>query len=203
MECWDMYMYVAEFLQSQQSDCNLLNQAAISNNRLQSPQSDCNTGGLQSDCWYCSLILEVSQNQRTSNRGFPLVEGQKSRPLIGWKDRIKKIQGISLSFRNLSHSTHSRWQSPQSDCNLYNQTVIFIIRLQSPKFDSNLHNWVAIYTIILLCRRIAVWLLRLLSHCWGCSLILEVSQNQRTWNRGFPLVERPKSRPLMGWKDRI
>ena len=129
---------------SQQSDCNLSNPYAISNNRLQSPQSDCNTGGLQSDCWYCSLILEVSQNQRTSNRGFPLVEGQKSRPLIGWKDRIKKIQGISLSFRNLSHSTHSRWQSPQSDCNLYNQTAICIIRLQSPQFDSNLYNQTAI-----------------------------------------------------------
>ena len=63
-----------------------------------------------------------------------------------------KIKGISLSFRNFSHdlSDHdhlSRWQSPQSDCNLYNQTAICIKRLQSPQFDSNFYNQTAISTI--------------------------------------------------------
>ena len=132
---------------SQQWDCNLSNHTAILLHCSLIVEIAVRLWRLQSVCWYCSLILEVSQNQRTWNRGFPLVEGQKSRPLIGWKDRIKKIQGISLSFRNLFHSTHSRWQSPQSDCNLYKQTAICIIRLQSPQFDSNLYNQTVISTI--------------------------------------------------------
>ena len=95
---------------------------------------------LLSDCWDCSLIYELSQNRRTWNRGFSLVESQKLRPLIDWEDRFKKIQGISLPFRNLCHSTHFRLQYRQSDCNLHNQTAISAIRPQSQQSDCNLSN---------------------------------------------------------------
>ena len=46
-------------LQSPQFDSNLYNQTTISTIELQSTQSDCNAGGLQSDCWDCSLIAEI------------------------------------------------------------------------------------------------------------------------------------------------
>ena len=47
-------------LQTQQLDCNLTNQTAISTIELQSSQSDSNAGGLQYDCWDCSLIAEIA-----------------------------------------------------------------------------------------------------------------------------------------------
>ena len=138
-----------------QEDCSLIAEIAVWLLRLHSDCWDCSLIAeiavwllrLQSDCWDCSLILEVSQNRRTWNRGFPLVESPKSKPLIGWEDRIKKIQGIGLLFRNLSRSTHFRLQSPQSDCNLHNQTSISFIRQQCLQSDCNLHNQTAISTI--------------------------------------------------------
>ena len=142
-------------LQSLQSDSNLHNQTAVSTIRQQSLQSDCNLHNrtaiytirlqcrriavwllrLQSDCWDCSLIAEIavwfwkwvkirgpeieaSHWLRAKNRGLWLVE----------RTGLKKIQGISLSFRNLCHSTYSRLQSQQSDYNLSNQTAISAIR---------------------------------------------------------------------------
>ena len=188
-------------LQSLQSDSNLHNQTAISKIRQQSPQLSCNlhyNTAMQEDCsliaeiavwllrwlfdcWDCSLILEVSQNRRTWNRGFPLVESPKLRPLIGWEDRIWKIQDISLSFRNLSfHSFQMaistiRLQSSQTDSNLHNQTSISKIWQQSLQSDCNLHNRTAISTIRLQCRRIAVWLLRLHSDCGDCTRIAEIA----------------------------
>ena len=134
--------------------CNLSNQTAISSIRLQSPITDCNLHNqtaIQEDCsliadiavWFWKWVkirgpqIEASHWLRAKNRGLWLVE----------RTGLKKIQGISLSFRNLFHSTHSRWQSPQSDCNLYNQTAICIIRLQSPQFNSNLYNQTEISTI--------------------------------------------------------
>ena len=139
-----------------QSDCNLHNRTAIYTIRLQCRRIAVWLLRLQSDCWDCSLILELSQNQKTWNRGFPLVESPKSRPLIGWEDRIWKTQGISLSYRNVSHSTHSRSQSSQSDCNIYNQTAIFIIRLQSPQTQTASNAIKAINAIIAINSIIAI-----------------------------------------------
>ena len=53
--------------------------------------------------------------------------------------------------------------------------AISVISVQSPQFDCNLYNQTAISTIRLQCRRIAVWLLRLQSDCWNCTLIVEIA----------------------------
>ena len=134
--------------------CNLSNQTAISSIRLQSPISDCNLHNqtaIQEDCsliadiavWFWKWVkirgpeIEASHWLRAKNRGLWLVE----------RTGLKKIQGISLSFRNLCHSTYSRLQSQQSDYNLSNQTAISAIRLQSQQSDCILHNLTAISTI--------------------------------------------------------
>ena len=115
--------------------CNLSNQTAISSIRLQSPITDCNLHNqtaIQEDCsliadiavWFWKWVkirgpeIEASHWLRAKNRGLWLVE----------RTGLKKIQGISLSFRNLCHSTYSRLQSQQSDYNLSNQTAISAIR---------------------------------------------------------------------------
>ena len=69
-----------------------------------------------------------------------------------------------------------RLQSLQSDSNLHKKTAISTIWQQFLQSDCNLHNRTAIYTIRLQCRRIAVWLLRLQSDCWDCSLIAEIAK---------------------------
>ena len=66
---------------------------------------------------------------RAHNRGLLLVE----------KTGFKQIQGIGLLFRNLCHSTHFRFQSCQSDCNLHNQIAISTIGLQSPQSECRDH----------------------------------------------------------------
>ena len=103
---------------------------------------------------------------------------------------------IAVLFCNSNQSVQSNCnqeglQSDCWDCNLIAEIAVWLLSLHSDRWDCSL------------IAEIAVWLLRWLSDCWDCSLILEVSQNRRTWNRGFPLVESPKLRPLIGWEDRI
>jgi len=131
-----------------QEDCSLIAEIAVWLLRLHSDCWDCSLIAeiavwllrLQSDCWDCSLILEVSQNRRTWNRGFPLVESPKSKPLIGWEDRIKK-------FKALAFCSEISLVPLISDCNLHNQTVIYTIRRQSRLSDSNVYNQTVISTI--------------------------------------------------------
>ena len=183
--------------------CNVSNQSAISTIRLQYRRIAVWLLRLQSDCWDGCLIAEIavwfwklvkirgpereaSHWLRAHNQGLWLVE----------RTRFKKFK--ALAFR----SEISLIQFIP-DGNLYNQTAICIIRLQYKQLDSNHYNQTAISTIELQSTQSDINEGGLQSDCWDCSLIFEVSQNWRTWNWGFPLVEIPKLRPLIGWEDRI
>ena len=82
---------------------------------------------------------DVSQIWRGWNRGFLLVESQKSRPLIGRNPMISKIQAIGLSFWNPFHSTHfgiiwsHSWDEISFCCYPihYRMTVVWLIQLHS------------------------------------------------------------------------
>ena len=82
---------------------------------------------------------DVSQIWRGWNRGFLLVESQKSRPLIGRNPMISKIQAIGLSFWNPFHSTHfgiiwsHSWDEISFCCHRihYEMTAVWLIQLHS------------------------------------------------------------------------
>jgi len=183
--------------------CNVSNQNAISKFRLQYRRIAVWLLRLQSYCWDGCLIAEIavwfwklvkirgpeieaSHWLRAQNRGLWLVErtGFKKFKALAFRSEISLIQFIP-------------------DGNLYNQTAICIIRLQYKQLDSNHYNQTAISTIELQSTQSDINEGGLQSDCWDCSLIFEVSQNWRTWNWGFPLVEIPKLRPLIGGEDRI
>merc|ERR1712004_876657 len=122
-------------LQSQQSDCNLSNQTAISAIRLQSQQSDCNLHNQtaifairlqsqQSDCNLC--------NQSKTPRNMP--------------ETLCRVGALYVSCGTYAISAIGL-QSQQSDCNLSNRTAISTIRLQSSQSDCNLSNQTAISAI--------------------------------------------------------
>ena len=91
-------------------------------------------------------------------------------------------------------------QSLQSDSILHNQTAVSTIRQQFLQSDCNLHNRTAIYTIRLQCRRIAVWLLRLQSDCWDCSLIAEIAVLFVKWVEiGGPEIEASHWLRVQNW----
>ena len=155
--------------------CNVSNQSAISTIRLQYRRIAVWLLRLQSDCWDGCLIAEIavwfwklvkirgpereaSHWLRAHNQGLWLVE----------RTRFKKFK--ALAFR----SEISLIQFIP-DGNLYNQTTICIIRLQSPQSNCNLHNQTAMQEDCSLIAEIAVWLLRLQSDCWDCSLIAEIA----------------------------
>ena len=138
----------------------------------------CILTAMQQDCsliaemavWFWKWVkiggpeIEASHWLRAQNWGLWLVE----------RTGFEKFK--TLAFRSeISHSTHSRWQSPQSDCNLHKQTAICIIRLQSPKFDSNLYNQTAISTIELQSQQSDCNAGGLQSDCWDCTLIVEIA----------------------------
>ena len=143
--------------------CNVSNQSAISTIRLQYRRIAVWLLRLQSDCWDGCLIAEIavwfwklvkirgpereaSHWLRAHNQGLWLVE----------RTRFKKFK--ALAFR----SEISLIQFIP-DGNLYNQTAICIIRLQSPQSNCNLHNQTAMQEDCSLIADIAVWLLRLQS----------------------------------------
>ena len=132
-DCWDCSQ-IAEIaiwfliLQSDCWVCTLIAGIAVWLLRL---QSDCWDGCLIAEIavWFWRWVkiggpeIEASYWLRAHNRGLLLVE----------KTGFKQIQGIGLLFRNLCHSTHFRFQSCQSDCNLHNQTAISTIRVQGSR----------------------------------------------------------------------
>ena len=143
--------------------CNVSNQNAISKFRLQYRRIAVWLLRLQSYCWDGCLIAEIavwfwklvkirgpeieaSHWLRAQNRGLWLVE----------RTEFKKFK--ALAFRSeISLILFI------PDGNLYNQTAICIIRLQSPQSNCNLHNQTAMQEDCSLIAEIAVWLLRLQS----------------------------------------
>ena len=134
--------------------CNVSNQNAISKFRLQYRRIAVWLLRLQSYCWDGCLIAEIAVwFWKWVKIGGPEIEASHWLRAQNWglwlleRTGFKKIQSIGLLFRNLSPSTHFRRQSPQSDCNLHNQTSILLIRQQYLQSDCNLHNQTNISTI--------------------------------------------------------
>ena len=131
---------------------------------------------LQSDCWDCSLIAEIAVLNSALGAWHTLESG----PLYVRHGKISSlIVEIAVWFWGLHYDC---WY-----CSLIAEIAVWLLRLQkfrnllihAPTLHKvsgcNLHNWTAIYTIRLQCRRIAVWLLRLQSDCWDCTLIAEIA----------------------------
>ena len=98
------------------------------------------------------------------------------------------ISAIRLQSSQFDYDLHDQTAPQKSACNLSNKTAISVIRLQYQQTDCNLHNRTAISTIRLQCRRIAVWLLRLQSHCWDGCLIAEIA----VWFCKWVKIRRPE-----------
>ena len=133
--------------------CNLCNQTAISAIRLQYQQSDCN---LSNQTAMSAIRLQSPQSMM----------------------RFYHVVHIGVHFPEcVKHPAHClRLQSPQSDCNIHNQTAI-------SRNDSR-NAWMMMKWV-------------------ESQRVLNLILNRRNWNRGFPLVESPKSRPFIGWEDWI
>ena len=111
---------------------------------------------------------------------------------------ISEQKANALNFLNTVLSTNQRprfWALNQWEASLQflRFWLTYKIKLQSQQSDSHLSNQTAIWAIRLQSSYTVVWLWRLRMDCWDCSLILEVSQNWRTWNSGLPLVVLQKS----------
>ena len=167
--------------------CNVSNQNAISKFRLQYRRIAVWLLRLQSYCWDGCLIAEIavwfwklvkirgpereaSHWLRAHNQGLWLVE----------RTRFKKFK--ALAFR----SEISLIQFIP-DGNLYNQTASFTIRLQSPQSNCNLHNQTSMKEDCSLIAEIAVWFLKWVK-IGGPEI--EASHWLRSQNWGLWLVER-------------
>jgi len=184
-------------LQSQQSDCNLSNQTAISAIRLQSQQSECNLSNqtaisairlqssciavwlcrLQFDCGDCSLIVKIAVKLWRLQSFYAdcclIVEiavwlWRLPSGMSGMKE-ISERKANALNFLNPVLSTNQRprfwalnqWEASISGppilthfqnqtansaikYHLSNHTAISAIRTQSPQSECNLSNQTAI-----------------------------------------------------------